>query len=77
MLFFYCGLQEHCVHGVEVLPFSSSHGMDDVEVADLNAFLDNMDSEARADLLSGHYCQQHFPQQPLHQHVQWPTGAKF
>ena len=49
--------------------------LDDLEVSNLNAFLDSMDSEARADLMNGQHFQQPFPQQQ--QHMQWPAAAKF
>lgn len=66
--------------------------LDDLEVASLNAFLDSMDSEARADLMNGHHFQQmpfgqHFAQQlPVSQHLphhlpqqqlQWPAAGMF
>ena len=38
--------------------------LDDLEMASLNAFLDGMDSEARADLMNG----QHFQQMHFNQH---------
>lgn len=61
-------------------PYGSSQGgpqaLDDLEVANLNAFLESMDSEARADLMNGQHFQQHFPQQQQ-QHMQWPAAAKF
>lgn len=70
-------MQDHNVQGVGVLPYGTSHTLDDLEGANLNAFLDSMDSEARADLMNGQYFQHHFPQQLAQQHVQWPPAARF
>ena len=51
---------------------SNSQALNDLEVANLHAFLESMDSDARADLMNGQHFQQHFPQQ---QQMQWPAVA--
>lgn len=71
-------VQERLGQATGAPPYATPQGvsqpLDDLEVANLNAFLDSMDSEARADLMNGQHFQQHFPQQ---QHTQWPAAAKF
>ena len=61
--------------GPHAPPHGGPHALDDLEVANLNAFLESMDSEARADLMNGQHFQQHFPQQLPQQLLHWPAAA--
>lgn len=46
-------------------PQGGPHALEDLEVTHLNAFLESMDSEARADLMNGQHFQ-HCPQSAAH-----------
>lgn len=63
-------MQEHRGHVGGALPYGSPQGgpdaLEDLEVTHLNAFLESMDSEARAGLMNGQHFQQHFPQSAAH-----------